>query len=122
MRYGEFEQVAADLQGRPDLFKEARELAGEVAFSLDAVAPLLLAGPSGGWSDPWLALEALTTADSVDSNRPLFESAARATSADDLVGMSLGVLSNPLDDPLTFSLAQRFPEDQGEQLLACLGL
>jgi hypothetical protein len=122
MRYGEFEQVAADLQARPDLFKEARELAEEVAFSLDAATPLLVAGPPGGWSDPWLALEALTTADSVDSNRPLFESAGETASAEELVDMSLGVLGNPLDDPLVYEVAQRLPTEQRQQLLACMSL
>lgn len=119
--YVEFEQLTGNLAANPDNYRQAKDLAAGVAFTIDGLSSRMAMGPSEGWTDPWLALRALQVADAVDGSRTYFESAARAESVDELISLVLGVLSDPIDFGGLGDLPGRLPAEQRDELLRCVG-
>lgn len=118
--YVEFEQLTGNLAANPDNYRQAKDLAAGVAFTIDGLSSRMAMGPSEGWTDPWLALRALQVADVVDGSRTYFESAARAESVDELISLVIGVLDDPIKSAVLGDLPGRLPAAQKEELLRCV--
>ena len=115
----EFDRVASDLPANPQNFRQAKRLAAEVVFAIEGMSALLAMGPEEGWTDPWLALRALQFSEAVDGSRTYFESAAKAKSVDELIGLYFGVLQHPTDTPKLGDLPGMLPPELAPQMLQC---